>query len=75
MFVCNCKSVTENDIKKLRRQGTSCVRELGSKCGAGTDCGSCVVWLQEILQTKEAATQTDALAQKAENADPAAGES
>ncbi len=74
MFVCNCKSLTENDIKKLKNQGVGCVRELGSKCGAGTDCGSCVFWLEEILQTKSQSANKDSLAQEAESAGPGTGE-
>ena len=74
MFVCNCKSVTENDIEKLKNQGIGSVRELGSKCGAGTDCGSCVFWLEKMLQTKEETPANDSLAREAETANPGSSE-
>ncbi len=74
MFVCNCKSVTENDIKKLKGQGVGNIRELGSRCGAGTDCGSCVFWLEEILQTKNQSSNKDSLAQEAASANPGTGD-
>jgi bacterioferritin-associated ferredoxin len=49
MIVCLCHGVTERDLEKVIEEGASTVEEVGQRCGAGTDCGTCLGELRERL--------------------------
>ena len=65
MFVCICKGVTENKIREAIRAGAQSVEEVKHKCGAGTDCGTCILKLYRIvrdqMQAEEAASEQEAV--------------
>lgn len=41
MYVCVCKAVTENDIRKAVKDGANCMRHLENRFGVGSECGAC----------------------------------
>ena len=49
MYVCICKAVNETAIKKAVSEGVSNFRDLSSRTGCGTQCGSCVKLAREVM--------------------------
>ena len=49
MFVCLCKAVTDQDIRDAVDNGAQTVGQLAEACGAGTDCGLCQPFAQELI--------------------------
>lgn len=49
MVVCVCRRVAESTIHEVIGHGARSVEEIGQRCGAGTDCGSCQDDLQDML--------------------------
>jgi bacterioferritin-associated ferredoxin len=41
MIVCICRNVCERAIRHAIGEGAATVRDVATRCGAGTDCGSC----------------------------------
>lgn len=41
MLVCNCRGVTDGQIRKLVREGASSTGQIVRATGAGRDCGGC----------------------------------
>ena len=53
--VCACSGVGKNDIiKAIRENGIESVEGLGERLKAGTNCGSCVPELRELLEKESA---------------------
>lgn len=49
MIVCLCHAVSDRDLDRVIEEGASTVEEIGQRCGAGTDCGTCLGELRERL--------------------------
>lgn len=49
MYVCSCFGITERQIEQHAEDGARTPRRIASACKAGTDCGSCVRRIQELL--------------------------
>jgi len=49
-IVCACFGVGENDLKRAIAQGAKSVEALGIELKAGTNCGSCIPELKQLLQ-------------------------
>lgn len=49
MIVCLCHGVSDRDLERVIEAGASTVEEIGQRCGAGTDCGTCLGELRERL--------------------------
>lgn len=52
MIVCQCKGVTDADIRKAIREGAVTVEQVGLACRAGTDCGGCKPTIEYLLQVE-----------------------
>ena len=52
MYICICKSVTEARIREAIMAGATSLEEVQRFCGAGTDCGSCVLKLYRVVREK-----------------------
>jgi bacterioferritin-associated ferredoxin len=50
VIVCVCKGVNEREIRDTITAGCRTEETIGTRCGAGTDCGSCLETLRELLQ-------------------------
>jgi len=50
MVVCICTGVSESDLKNLVNEGSKTLSEIQSRCGAGDDCGSCIIKLRRLLE-------------------------
>jgi bacterioferritin-associated ferredoxin len=75
VYVCSCFGVTEQQVKQHAEDGACTPRRIASACKAGTDCGSCVRRIQELLgrgasPRRESAGEGRPLLPNPSNADP-----
>jgi bacterioferritin-associated ferredoxin len=59
VFVCICERVRESEVRAVVLCGARTEEAVGDACGAGTNCGSC---LDRILDLIDEHTQTPVLA-------------
>lgn len=50
MLVCLCKGVSDRKLLEEIHRGRRTVKELRECCGAGSDCGSCVRQIRDLLR-------------------------
>jgi bacterioferritin-associated ferredoxin len=49
VIVCSCHGVNDATIRNTVLSGASCPEQVGRLCGAGTDCGSCVRLVEDLI--------------------------
>lgn len=49
MVVCICRGITDRDIRKAIAEGANSVSDVAQLLGAGTGCGSCHDFTQELI--------------------------
>lgn len=49
MYICNCKGVTEQDIRKAVSDGATNLRSIRKCTGASEQCGKCAPHVETIL--------------------------
>ncbi len=49
MIVCHCRTATDREIRRAVRDGATTLRDVGSHCGAASDCGGCAEAVLEII--------------------------
>jgi bacterioferritin-associated ferredoxin len=49
MIVCVCRAVSESRVSECIAGGASDVAEVTRRCGAGADCGACVMDIEAHL--------------------------
>lgn len=54
MVICLCKGVTDSKIRWLVQNGTTSAREVMRTSQAGSDCGSCVCQVRELVERTRA---------------------
>jgi bacterioferritin-associated ferredoxin len=54
MIVCLCRGVSDRDIRAVVAAGACSPEAVAAQCGAGSDCGSCMLWLADLLGESEA---------------------
>ena len=52
MLVCSCHGITEKKIGELVERGVQTAAELTRACGAGNDCGMCLLKLEKIFSER-----------------------
>lgn len=52
MIVCICEGISDREIQARISAGDSTVHQLKQSCGAGSDCGSCMLQLRELLDRR-----------------------
>ena len=52
MIICVCKGLSDREIESAIECGNGTEEEVGHSCGAGTDCGSCLQTLRQMLSEK-----------------------
>ena len=57
MIVCVCEGLNERRIREQIAAGCGNLRELGRKCGAGTQCGACSKTLLRMIETQRSTDQ------------------
>lgn len=50
MVVCLCKGIGDRALRQCIREGARSLHEVGSGCGAGTDCGACRGMIRDIIE-------------------------
>jgi bacterioferritin-associated ferredoxin len=50
VIVCLCRGVCDRRVREVIREGASTVEEVGKRCGAGTDCGSCCDMVADLIE-------------------------
>jgi bacterioferritin-associated ferredoxin len=53
VFVCVCAQVRECEVRSAIRCGARSEDAVGTACGAGTGCGTCLERIQDILVEEE----------------------
>jgi bacterioferritin-associated ferredoxin len=53
MVVCICKCVSDKMIKKLMDSGVKDVETIEARTGAGTQCGMCILRIEEMLEERK----------------------
>jgi bacterioferritin-associated ferredoxin len=51
MFVCSCRVVSDQSIRRAINTGAETVEEITARCGAGGGCGACRPMLERLLDT------------------------
>ena len=51
MYICNCKGITEREIRGAADLGCESVKDLSRELGLGTCCGKCVPEARALLRT------------------------
>ena len=49
MIVCQCRCVTDRQVRAAVERGADDLETLGRACGAGTDCQGCHATLETLL--------------------------
>jgi bacterioferritin-associated ferredoxin len=49
MFVCSCRVVSDQSVRRVIDTGAQTVDEITARCGAGGVCGACRPTLERIL--------------------------
>jgi bacterioferritin-associated ferredoxin len=49
MFICICHAVNDSTIRKVVSNGAISFRDLSSRTGCGTQCGSCVAQARAVM--------------------------
>jgi bacterioferritin-associated ferredoxin len=49
MIVCHCNCVSDRQIRTAVSAGACDEDDIARMCGAGTDCGGCLPWIDELL--------------------------
>jgi bacterioferritin-associated ferredoxin len=50
MYVCICSAVTDDQVTACIAAGAASAEEIGRRCRAGIDCGSCLEQLDDMLE-------------------------
>ncbi|MDQ3289036.1 MAG: (2Fe-2S)-binding protein [Pseudomonadota bacterium] len=54
MYVCICNAVTEHDIREAADAGCASVAEMTMRTGAGSNCGSCLDLVAQMIGERRA---------------------
>jgi bacterioferritin-associated ferredoxin len=57
VFVCICHAVTEREVREQILLGATTEQEIGRRCGAGTECGSCLDRICDLIEADGLASQ------------------
>jgi bacterioferritin-associated ferredoxin len=49
MIVCQCRRITDRDVRAALERGAEDLDDLARDCGAGTDCRGCRASLEALL--------------------------
>ena len=49
MYICICHAVNDSAIRAAVNEGVSSFRDLSTRTGCGTQCGSCVQLVREVM--------------------------
>lgn len=53
MILCVCKGVSDKKVRAVMDEGCKTVKEVGSACSAGTDCGICARAIHDMLHARQ----------------------
>lgn len=60
MVICLCKGVNDKTIQELVNQGATSVKDVMKSCKAGSDCGSCICSVKELVAKARSLKNDDA---------------
>jgi bacterioferritin-associated ferredoxin len=52
MYVCHCRAVNSTTVREVIADGARTVKQVAKACGAGQDCGRCVVHVRALLEAE-----------------------
>jgi bacterioferritin-associated ferredoxin len=50
MFVCVCRAVSDERVRKSIEEGARTREEVSRACGAGGDCGACHAMIEDMIE-------------------------
>jgi bacterioferritin-associated ferredoxin len=53
MYTCICERVRECDVRAAIQRGARTEESIGEACGAGTNCGTCLDRICELIDDEE----------------------
>ena len=59
MLVCVCKGVSDRRIRALVKNGARHWRDVVSQCSAGSDCGTCLAQVRDLVEDECQADEGD----------------
>lgn len=61
MIVCQCKGITERQIRRAVRNGANGRNEVILACTAGSNCGGCVPMIDSIIEAENDRTRVPSI--------------
>ena len=55
MYACICERITECEVRSVIRCGARTEESVGTACGAGTGCGTCLDRIGELIDEERSA--------------------
>jgi bacterioferritin-associated ferredoxin len=52
MIICHCFALSSNTVREVIAGGAQTVKQVARACGAGRDCGKCVVHVRALLEAE-----------------------
>lgn len=52
VIICHCHGVSDRRILAEAGLGARCADEVAQRCGAGSDCGGCFEWIENVLEIR-----------------------
>lgn len=62
MYVCVCRGITDRDIREAIAEGARSVSDVAQMLGAGTGCGTCRDFTQELIREARSSQTINQLA-------------
>jgi bacterioferritin-associated ferredoxin len=57
MIVCHCNGISDRAVRRAIREGASSRREIARACHAGSGCGGCHPFIQQLLERERRKTE------------------
>ena len=54
MIVCHCLGITDREIRRIAQETGKSPRAISQRCGAGSECHSCIPTIQSVLRDADA---------------------
>jgi bacterioferritin-associated ferredoxin len=52
-YLCACRQVDEETVKKVIEAGARYLEQIAAECGAGAECGSCHLDIEDLITQEE----------------------
>jgi bacterioferritin-associated ferredoxin len=60
VIVCFCRGLSESDLRAVVAGGADSVEAVSTACGAATDCGACLIVIEDVVAEASGVSLADA---------------